>query len=282
VTDLHSRWAETTWEQLVQRRGRRNRKRGAALFILAACLGGLVILGVTWRDKVAKLPLLTIHEIDVSGNRTIPSSEILDLLDLHAQEPWWNYRPDEIRARAAKHPRVQSLALRYGWFHRLRVEVVEREPSLTVLGGPEGEITADGWFLPAEAAGEESDLPILRPSPGTLSSIGAPVDRRTAKLARLIADLRSQKPAIWRDLSEIDLDGSEARAYLRSRRCVILFTPGLHDELWSQLPTVLEDLEHNHRNDVVLDLRFPGRIVVHLPEAIPADSSVAGKDRNRI
>jgi hypothetical protein len=177
---------------------------------------------------------------------------------------------------------MQSLALHYGWFHRLRIEVVEREPALTVLGGPEGEITADGWFLPSEPAGEEPDLPILRPPPGTLSSIGAPVDRRTAKLARLVADLRTQKPAIWRDLSEIDLGQPEARAYLRSRRGVIVFTPGVHDELWSQLPTVLEDLERNHRNDVVLDLRFPGRIVVHLPEAIPADSVVAGKDRNRI
>ncbi len=282
MTDLHSRWAETTWEQLVQRRGRRNRRRGAALFVLALCLGGAVVLCVASRDRIARLPILTIHEIDVSGNRTISSSEILDLLDLRAEEPWWDYHPDEIRARAAKHPRLQSLALHYGWFHRLRVEVVEREPSLAVIGGPEGEITADGWFLPSESAGEEPDLPILRPAPGAISSIGSPVDRRTAKVARLIYDLRLQKPAIWRDLSEVDLALPEARAYLRSRRGVILFTPGVHDELWGQLPAVLEDLERNHRDDVVLDLRFPGRIVVHLPEAIPADSVDAGKDRTRI
>jgi len=282
VNDLHSRWAETTWEQLVQSRGRRNRKRGAALLLLGVCFAGLIVLGVVVRDRISTLPLLTIHEIEISGNRTIPSAEILDILALRAEDPWWKCKPDEIRARTADQPRLALLTLRYGWFHRLRVDVVEREPILTVLDGREGEITRDGWFLPPQSAGDEADLPILRPVPGTLPAPGSRVDRRTAAVARLVGDLRAHRPAIWRDLSEIDLASADGRAYLRSRHGVILFTPGIHDDLWNQLPSVLDDLERSHRNDIVLDLRFQDRIVVHLPEAVTPDTLVAGSARDRI
>jgi cell division septal protein FtsQ len=284
VTELHSQWAETTWEQLVKSRGRRNRKRGAALAIMFVSLAGLVLLGFMLRGQLASTSAVVIHEIEISGNRSVSSAEILDILAVRAQDPWWTCRPEEIRRRANLHPRLASLTLHYGWFHRLQVKVVEREPALAVLSIPSGEITRDGWFLPPQAAGDESDLPILRPAPGTLPSPGGRVDRRMADVARLIGDLRTRRPAIWRDLSEIDLaSDSDARAYLRSRRGVILFTPGVHEDLWGRLPAVLDDLERHNRTDIVLDLRFPDRIVVHLPEAVTPDTvSAAGAARERI
>lgn len=268
--------------QLVQRRSRRNRRRRLALFAVGGCLGLLIFLGVASRKRVASLPILTIHEIEVSGNRTIPASGILDVLGLQMQDPWWKYHPDEILARAATHPRIRNLTLHYAWFHRLRVEVVEREPILVVIGGPDGEITTDGWFLPREHPGEEPDLPILRPAPGTLPSVGAPVDRHTANVARLVADLRDRQSPVWRELSEIDLAGADAHAYLRSLRGVIVFTPEAHNELWTRVPYVLDDLTRNHRCDAVVDLRYPDRILVHLPDAVPVDSAAAGNDTKRI
>ncbi|MDM7913811.1 MAG: FtsQ-type POTRA domain-containing protein [Candidatus Eisenbacteria bacterium] len=206
---------------------------------------------------------------------------MLDLLDLHAGDPWWRFRPAAIRSRAASSPAIQSLSLRYVWFHRLRVELTEREGSLAVLSPIVGEMSEDGWLLPPSPLGEEHDLPILRARGFALPAPGSMVGGEIGRVARLVGEMRRTHADLWREISEIDLGPEEARAFLRSGRQIVLFTPGRHDDLWGKVPTVLEDLRRQGRHDVVLDLRFPERIVVHLPEVVAPDTLLTqtGKER---
>lgn len=281
LTDRESHWANATWQGLVESRRKRDRKRGVALAFLGLLLAAAAVLVYAGRSHLSALPVLSIRAIEVTGNRSVSEAEVFDLLDLRAGDPWWRLKPTAIRTRVREHPQLAGLALQYSWFHRLRVGVVEREPVLEVMGTFEGELTRDGWFLPVREGSADDDLPILWPAPGSLPMHGSRVGTDTAALARLVGDLREKKPDLWRDLSEFEMTGGQVYAYLRTRTAVVRFIPGVHDELWARIPTVLSDLEQRKREDVVLDLRFSDRIVVHLPEAVGADTVAANNLRER-
>jgi hypothetical protein len=280
LSDLKSRWAQDAWTSLLESRRRRNRKRRILGAIAGGGALGLLVLAVLQRDAIPRAAPLTVREIVLTGNRVVEGAEVLDLLGLRAGDPWWRYAPSDIRNRVERHPRVASLHLRYEWFHRLHVEVEERVKSLYVLGGLEGDVTTDGWFLPSEPVGESGDHPVLRAAPGTLPMYGRKVDGRTSAVARLFGQLEQERPDLWREVSEIELTAREARAYLRSPRGVILFEPGENDDLWLRVPDVLADLVRRGRDDIVLDLTFPGRIVVRLPDTAVPDTltSTTGRE----
>jgi hypothetical protein len=281
LTDQQSQWANATWQGLVESRRKRDRRRGVALGFLGLLILGLLAVLFVQRKAISALPVFTIRVIEVTGNRAITEAEVYDLLDLRAGDPWWSLKPDAVRARAAGHPQIAGIEMRYSWFHRLHVAIAEREPVLAVMGALDGEVTRDGWFLPAREGNIENDLPILRPAPGSMPVPGSPVGRETAALARLVGELHDKRPDLWRDLSEFELSAGQAYAYLRTRTAVIRFIPGMHDELWARVPTVLGDLDRRKRTDVVLDLRFDDRIVVHLPESAVPDTLEAKNGRGR-
>jgi cell division septal protein FtsQ len=281
LNDQQSQWANATWQGLVESRRKRNRRRGLALGFLGLAIAGLLALVFVQRNAISALPLFSIRVIEVTGNRTITEAEVYDLLDLRAGDPWWNLKPDAVRARVAASPQIAGIEFNYGWFHRLHVGIVEREPVLYVMGAFDGELTRDGWFLPAREGNTDNDLPIFRPAAGSMPMPGSQVGVETAALARLVGDLREKRPDLWRDLSEFELSGGQAYAYLRTRTAVIRFIPGMHDDLWNRIPTVLGDLDRRKRTDVVLDLRFDDRIVVHLPESAVPDTLAADNTRGR-
>jgi hypothetical protein len=282
LTNLDPHWAESEWRRLVESRPKRNLRRRLFLSFLASLVVCAAVLGIRERHHIARWAPVAIRTVEISGNRAVATSEVLDILGVRVGDPWWKFSSRAVHQRLRLHPQIRSLVLRYQWFHRLCVELVEREPVLAILDSVGGEVTTDGWFLPWNGFGEEDDLVILRPAPGTLPTPGSPVDRQTAAVARLVESLRASDSPLWRDLSEIELTGGEARAYLRSQPGVILFRPGVHDELWGSVPTVLADLRKRETLDLVLDLRFEGRIVVRLPEAVAGDTLLASGSRVRV
>ena len=282
MNDQQSQWANATWQGLLESRQRKNRRRGLALALLGLLALGLLALAFVERNRLSSFPLFAIRVIEVTGNRTISEAEVYDLLGVRAGDPWWSLQPSAARVRAGANPQIATIGFRYEWFNRLRVGIEEREPVLSVLGALEGELTRDGWFLPVREGGAEDDLPILRPPPGSMPMFGSRVGVETAALARLVGDLRKGRPDLWRELSEFEMSGGQAYAYLRTRRAVIRFIPGMHEDLWSRVHDVLGDLERRKRTDVVLDLRFDDRIVVHLAESAIPDILAANNYREGI
>lgn len=282
MSDLKSRWAQDAWMRLLESRRRRNRRRRASVAALGMLAAALLVLAFLEREAIGQATPLTVREIVLMGNRSVEGAEVLDLVGIRAGDPWWRYSPSDIRKRVELHPRVGRLKIRYAWFHRLHVEVEERIPSLCVLGGLQGDVTTDGWFLPPEPVGENNDRPVLRPAPGALPTYGRRVDARTCAVARLFGQLEEARPELWRELSEVELTAREARAYLRSSRSVILFEPGRNDELWLHVAEVLADLSQRGRADAVLDLTFPGRIVVRHPDSAVPDTLGGAPGREEV
>ncbi len=275
MTVSRSTWAAAAFDDLRRNRRRRDlRRRWTIVVLVLLVVGGGGALLIRAR-ALPDLSFWTVRGIAIAGNRTVPEEEISRILELRQGDPWWKYDAELIHARVAAHPSVERIDLRYEWFHRLRVDVVEKEPVLATLPPSPGEVTADGWVLPPRPAAEAADLPILRTTDGSPPRAGERASGSAAQIARLAAALRESRPELYRDLSEIEVRKDEAYAYLRSCNAMIRFLPGAHESLWESVRLVLEDLERRGRDDAVLDLRFGGRIVVHLPEPVVIDSSAA-------
>lgn len=282
MTNLDPQWAEAEWRRLLESRPKRNLRRRLSLCLLAVSVIAVVAVGICERERCIRWTPFTIRAIEIAGNRVVATSEVLDLLGVRVGDPWWRFSAGSVRRQLPAHAQIRSLTLRYGWFHRLCVDMEEREPVMAVLGSLGGKVTTDGWFLPAGSFGEDEDLIILRPEPGKVQTPGSQVDSETAAVARLVESLRRDDSTLWREISEIELIGGEARAYLRSQPGVILFRPGMHDELWGSVPAVLGDLRTREATDLVLDLRFNGRIVVRLPESVAGDTLFASSTKGRV
>jgi cell division septal protein FtsQ len=272
MSDLQTMMAASAWREIVERRRRRNRARKITLALLGLVALGVLVVVALHGDRIAGWEPLTIRAIDFTDNRNVDRSELLDLLGVSPGDPWWEYDPGAVRRRVEEHPRVADLRIRYAWYHNLRIEVTEREPVLLVLDDPQRELTRDGWCLPLRSSASRLDLPVLHLPSGTSLERGRPVGLREAAVARLVGSLRHERPDLWKQISEVQLVDDHARVYLRANHGMIVFSPGLHEDLWRQVPAVLENLQSRGRGDVVLDLRFTGKIVVHLPEASGADT----------
>jgi cell division septal protein FtsQ len=282
MNDLQSMMAASAWREMIERRRRRNRIRGIALISFGAMVLGLIGLGAANLDRIARWPVLTIHDVAISSNRVLERHDVLDLLGLQPGDPWWRYDPSAIHRRVEKIPRIAEFNVRYAWFHELRVDVQEREPILLVLGDPDGELTQDGWLLETRGVGGASDLPVLRLASGAPPQLGKRVGTRAASVARLLGKLRRDRPDLVQRISEVELVADHARVYFRTGRKVVLYRPGSNEELWRQIPSILEDLKRRGRGDVVLDLRFAERIIVHLPVDAVTDTLDAPNPLDRV
>jgi hypothetical protein len=143
---------------------------------------------------------------------------------------------------------------------------------MAVLTPLEGDLTADGWFVRSRPTALAEDLPILRPVAGSIPAPGTRADQSSADVARLMDELRTTRPSLWKQISEVEMRKDCACAYLRSGNAIILFLPGVHEDFWNKVPVVLEDLRRQGREDPVVDLRFEKGILIHLPEAVLADT----------
>lgn len=272
--------AASEWRRILDQRSGRNRRRWLGVTLLVLVVSGGVALGLVSRERIVRSPLFTIQEIDLTGNKSVSDSEIFDILALRAGDPWWRVSRPAIETRRSLEPWIKDIRLSYAWYHTLRVEVIERQPSMAVLTPLAGDLTADGWFVRSRPAALADDLPILRPAVGATPAPGTRADRQSADVARLMDDLRSSKPDLWKEISEVEMREDCACAYLRSGNAVVLFLPGVHEDFWKKVPVILEDLRRQGREAPVVDLRFQKGILVHLPEAVLEDSvALATKGR---
>jgi len=281
VSELDRRWAAVEWRRVVESRPRRERRRRLALATLFLAIVAILGGAIHERDRWSRWHPFSIQAIEISGNRAVCTAEILDIAGVRAGDPWWICRPAEIRARVAECPRIKTLRLGYGWFHRFRIAVTEREPAAALVGFGDGLITADGYLIEGAGAADTEDLPIVRPMPGAVPRAGSQVDAQTASIVRLIETIRERRLDLWREISEIEVTSDGARAYLRSQPVMILFFPGEHEELWDNIPRVLSDQRKRGATDLVLDLRFEGRIVVRTAGEAPQGGEEPGPNQRR-
>lgn len=129
-------------------------------------------------------------------------------------------------------------------------------------------------LLAPEPALDAADLPLLTGGlPGDLRPGRELVFSAVGPDWRELLDLKERSPRIWRMISEIHYaGGSDFQVVLRDSRRMILWQPGINNDLKERLPEILADLGREHVDDAVLDLRFREQLVVRRPESALADS----------
>jgi cell division protein FtsQ len=255
----------------------RRRRRGfGGMFLLgaliAAAVGGLVL-----HARLTGCPLWAVRRVEVEGNRSLGTVELLRRLGLGPGTSWWRVSPGALRRLRAEEPRLAEITVSWRWPRDVMVRVRERESFLRIWGDPSLEVARDGVLLETREDLDPADLPLLT---GALPLSLAPrrhldfVDARDAWKEFL--SLAEDEPGLWREISEIQYDGGrDFQLFLRQGHRVILWEAGVNGDLKKTIPAILTDLERLGQEDAVLDLRFHDQVVLHLPAAALADSAPA-------
>jgi cell division protein FtsQ len=239
---------------------------------LAAAAGGLVL-----HARLTGCPLWAVRRVEVEGNRSLGTVELLRRLGLGPGTSWWRVTPGAARRLRAEEPRLAEIAVSWRWPRDLVVRVRERESFLRIWGDPPLEVARDGVLLETREDLDPADLPLLT---GALPPSLGPSQRLDFVDAgdawKEFLSLADDEPGFWREVSEIQYDGGrDFQIFLRQGRRVILWEAGINGDLKKTIPAILTDLERLGQKDAVLDLRFRDQVVLHLPAAAVADSAVA-------
>lgn len=156
------------------------RRGGVALGIAAAigfCSAAWVSLGPGWvRARLSSLRVFRIETIQVGGNQTLTSAEVLAAAGLRAGESLLGLDLGGARARLAAHPRVREASLRRRLPGTIVVDIAERLPCVVVRAERDYLADAEGVIVGAVAPGARSELPVLtgiETAGGTLTTRGA-------------------------------------------------------------------------------------------------------------
>jgi cell division septal protein FtsQ len=252
---------------------RRRRWRRSALTLGSTVL--VLALLVFLESRISPRPLWTVDSVEVEGNRSISTADLLARLQVGPGTPWWRVNRVATRRLLASTPRVSGISLRWRWPRDLVVAVAERESILRLPPPSSLEMAADGMLMEPCEALDPIDLPLLTGSlPGALAS-GRACDLPAAGPSwREILTLGKENPTLWKEISQIDyLGNQDFEIFLRRGHKVIFWSAGINHDLKKQLPGILAELRGQQVEDAVLDLRFKDQAVVRLPESALADSS---------
>jgi len=258
---------------------RSSRDRGPRAGSIALWVGilGLIGAGLFLHGRLARCPLWTVRSVEVEGNRSLATGDLLDQLRLHPGMPWWRFTLRPAHRLLAREPRIAQLSVHWRWPRDLVVRVRERESFLRVLADPPLEVATDGMLIETREELDPADLPLLT---GALPPGLAPC--HTLELAeagaawREFVQIAQTTPELWKNVSQIQYSGGrDFQLFLRGGRRVILWETGINTALKSSLPEILADLEKRGEEDVVVDLRFRDQVVLRLPGGAAEDSASA-------
>lgn len=268
------------WPQSYRQRRLRRRwllRGGAAL------LGAGIILAAAgvWHPLDAVLRIRAVRVVAI-GPEVCDRQALRDRVDVKCGDSFLSVRPGLLAAQITQDPRIAEVAIRYGWFHELIVEVTERTAVATLIG-PEGgfcEVASDGVLL--EVLGElPADLPLVSWEGQTPTSPLAPGERLDLRgapdLCDLLARLRTLRPTLWRGISEARLLADGTCEFYWNDAAIVAWSRGpvadLRLDAWA---AVMSDLTRRGERDAVVDLRYRDQIVVRFPEEGTTPAGNAG------
>jgi len=157
------------------------------------------------RARLSSLRLFRIETMQVSGNRTLTSADVLATAGLRTGESLVGLDLVAARSRLIAHPRVREASLRRRLPGTIVVEIAERVPCAIVRADRDYLVDAEGAIVAQAAPGTRSDLPVLM---GVEVFAGALSARGTADLAagiELIAAIRQVGFPAFSAIDHVDL-----------------------------------------------------------------------------
>ena len=203
-----------------------------------------------------------LHEVAVSGNRTVPASEILRRAGIAPGESAFRVNTAAIRARELTDSRIQDVSVALEFPRRITIIVRERAPVAALRTGRAYVLLGADGVVMARVSGPSSgplleverlDLPWVR--------VGAEVPSSAARLGARVAGLAPER--LRGQLRTIRVT-SAPEVVLQMRDGVRVRLGGERGigERLRTLPGVLDAIEAQGMRVEYVDLRFPGSVIV--------------------
>lgn len=266
--------------QAVYHRAQRRRRllaaarRGGVVLVLGAVIAlssaAWASLGPGWvRARLSSLRLFRIEIMQVSGNRTLTSANVLATAGLRTGESLIGLDLAAARARLIADPRVREASLRRRLPGTIVVEITERVPCVIVRADRDYLVDAEGAIVAEAAPGTRSDLPVLM---GIEAAAGALTARGATDLAagiELVAAIRQVGFPAFSAIAHLDLaDPNDTVIVLVSGRPLV--HAGRRDAVGQlrRWRLVAPDMAQRWPELEYVDLRAEGQVVA-MP-AVPA------------
>lgn len=250
-----------------------------AVFFVIVAVGGLFAGGhvtAAWDDAWDRVDAmmadagLTVQSVTLEGRAETARTDIIRMLGIKRGTLMMDVDVDEARARLEALPWVQSAEVRRVWPDRIYVRVVERKP--VAIWQNEGELAVidqTGHAIAGEDVTRFTNLPLV---------VGKGAQTAAAGLLELLA----RQPQ-FRNHVKAAVRVGERRWNLRLDNGVEVRLPeeGAEAAL-AELVRLAREQDILSRDIKAIDLRFPDRLIVKLPQAQPltppAQKPAGGRD----
>lgn len=249
-------------------------RRGGVVLALGAaiglCFAAWSSLGPGWvRARLSALRLFRIEILQVSGNRTLTTAEVLAAAGLRTGESLVGLDLTAAHARLVADPRVREASLRRRLPGTIVVEIAERVPCVVVRADHDYLVDAEGVIVARATPGTRSELPVLK---GIAAAAGAFTGRGALDLAagiEIVAAIRQVGFPAFSAIDYVDLaDPDDAVIVPFSGRPLV--HAGRRDAVGRlrRWHLVAPDMAQRWQELEYVDLRAEGQVVA-MPAAPP-------------
>lgn len=224
------------------------RRRWRRRLLWGLALG--VVLGVPWwgRAALARLDFFRVRAVRVEGARYLDAADVVRRLEVDTLRSIW----DELlplERRVATHPQVQDVRVERELPGTLVVRVDEHRPVAFVPAATGLRVhDAAGRVLPIDPSRADLDLPVL--------------EKPDTTLLRLLGEVQTSAPALFRRISEIRRTGDDV--LLRLYDVAVRVRPTVSVHRLADILPVEADLSRRRIPVAELDLRFRDQVIARL------------------
>jgi cell division protein FtsQ len=209
VADPEERAATKSRKRFARRQWRR--RWLAWRYLLAAFLVLVLVVGGTW--LVLFSDVLTVKRLDISGNRLLTRSEVVDAARVPQGEQLARVDLDAISARLRARAEVRSVVVSRKWPDAIQIEIVERVAVAVIeIGGQLRGLDAEGVVfdhykkappgLPRISSTSQTDPDALREAATVVSALPRELSAMVDHIEVLTVDqitlvLRDQRIVLW-------------------------------------------------------------------------------------
>jgi len=241
--------------------GRLARALAAALILCGLTLATVWGAGQLYR-RVAGGSWSVVKAVRVSGLKHVRQEDFLSYIGNPAGTRIMDLDMKGMAAKAASHPWIREAAFKRELPDTLRVEVMERNPAVVVeTGGGRYVVDDEGLALARVRGGEWGMLPAVQyPSSGGLKVLDPATSDDIKQVLALLAALRAE-PSERLSGARLWI-GMDRMPYIGVEGMTVKVGQGDYGDKVRRLAGVFEDIRARGAGPVLVDLRFPGKVVV--------------------
>lgn len=245
--------------------GRRLLRKLPLLLVLALAAGAIIALPFAARAayrRVTALSFFRINDVKVFGLKYVRKDDFLNYVGNPAGQSILNYDMAEALRRMSGHPWIKSATVRRDFPHTVRFEFAERVPA-AIAAAKDGRylIDTDGYAVSKVDGAGWDFLPLIeyRPAAGLrlLDPAAAPSLKGVLGLSKAVREEPSERLAS----AQMCVSENGEPCLMLGGALVRVGGDGYQQKV-RRLADVLRDIQRRGVRPSLIDLRFPGKVIV--------------------